>query len=69
MRVAFYIFKNLQHNPDCLELMMDVGLLKLIDTLLKGNIKDKDVIEDIKEVAQTLELNIRVMSSFEKYCR
>jgi V-type H+-transporting ATPase subunit H len=52
--VAFYIFKNLQQNPDCLELMMDVGLLKLIDTLLKGNIKDKEVIEDIKEVAATL---------------
>ncbi|CAM6002300.1 unnamed protein product [Sphagnum balticum] len=69
VRVAFYIFKNLQHNDDCLELMMDVGLLKLIDTLLKGNIKDKEVIEDIKEVAQTLELNIRVMSSFEKYCK
>jgi hypothetical protein len=34
--------------------MMDVGLLKLIDTMLKGNIKDKEVIEDIKEVASTL---------------
>jgi hypothetical protein len=30
--------------------MMDVGLLKIIDTLLKGNIKDKDLIEDIKSV-------------------
>lgn len=48
VRVAFNIFKNLQKNHECLELMMDVGLLKLIDTLLKGNIKDKQVIDDIK---------------------
>jgi hypothetical protein len=40
VRVAFIIFKNLQNNQVCLELMMDVGLLKIIDTLLKGNIKD-----------------------------
>jgi V-type H+-transporting ATPase subunit H len=48
---------------------MDVGLLKLIDTLLKGNIKDKQVIDDIKEVGTTLENNIRVISSFEKYAK
>ena len=39
-RVAFMIFKNIQDNHVCLELMIDNRLLKIIDTILKGNIKD-----------------------------
>lgn len=31
--------------------MMDVGLLKIIDTLLKGNIKDTEIINNIKAIA------------------
>lgn len=34
------IFKNIEHNHSCLELMMDNKLLKIIDTILKGNLKD-----------------------------
>lgn len=34
------IFKNIQENNNCLELMIDNRLLKTIDNLLKGNIKD-----------------------------
>lgn len=39
-RVAFMIFKNIQDSSSCLELMIDNRLLKIIDTILKGNIKD-----------------------------
>lgn len=69
VRVAFFIFKNLQNNHNCLELMMDVGLLKIIDTLLKGNIKDPEIVNNIKEIAETLEQNIRILSSFQKYVK
>lgn len=49
--------------------MMDVGLLKIIDTLLKGNIKDPEIVNNIKSVAETLEQNIRILSSFDKYVK
>ena len=34
------IFKNVEQHQVCLELLIDGKLLKIIDTLLKGNIKD-----------------------------
>lgn len=68
-RVAFLIFKNVQENHSCLELMMDSRLLKIIDTLLKGNIKDEELIDMIKDVGTVLESNIRILSSFDKYVR
>lgn len=34
------IFKNVKESSSCLELMIDNRLLKIIDTILKGNIKD-----------------------------
>lgn len=40
-RVAFLIFKNLENNQACLELLIDARLLKIIETLLKGNIKNE----------------------------
>lgn len=49
--------------------MMDVGLLKIIDTLLKGNFKETEIVNNIKEVGETLEQNIRILSSFEKYTK
>ena len=68
-RVSFMIFKNVQENHTCLELMMDSRLLKIIDTLLKGNIKDEDLIDSIKDIGSVLESNIRILSSFDKYIR
>ena len=44
IRVAFAIFKNIENNHQCLELMMDNKLLKIVDTLLKGNIKDLELV-------------------------
>ena len=37
-------------------------ILKIVDTLLKGNIKDKDVIEDVEYVGQVLEKNLKILS-------
>jgi V-type H+-transporting ATPase subunit H len=49
-RISFMIFKNIQHSSQCLELMIDNRLLKIVDTLLKGNIKEEKLIEDIKNI-------------------
>ncbi len=68
-RISFMIFKNIQGNNGSLELMIDSKLLKIIDTLLKGNIKDQQLIEDIKSIGTVLENNIKVLSSFDKYCK
>lgn len=63
------IFKNIQTSHTSLELMIDNKLLKIIDTLLKGNIKDHALIDEIKNIGSVLENNIKVLSSFDKYCR
>lgn len=68
-RVAFMIFKNIEKDHSCLELMMDNKLLKIIDTILKGNLKDEELITSIKDIGATLESNIRVLSSFDKYVK
>jgi len=34
---------------------------------MKGNIKDEDVLEDLKYVGEVLEVNLKILSSFEKY--
>ena len=68
-RVAFMIFKNVVEYHSCLELMIDNRLIKIIDTILKGNIKDEDLISEIKDIGSVLESNIRVLSSFDKYVK
>lgn len=47
--------------------MVDGNLLKVIDTLLKGNIKDNQTLDDIKSVGEIMEQNIKILTSFEKY--
>ena len=42
--------------------MVDNGLIKIIDLLLKGNLKDLDVIDDIKYVGEILEKNINILT-------
>lgn len=49
--------------------MVDNGLIKVIDLLLKGNLKDQDVIEDIKYVGEILEKNMKILTSFDKYVK
>lgn len=68
-RIAFMIFKNVEQNSICLELLIDSRLLKIIDTLLKGNIKDEALIDSIKDLGSVLESNVRILSSFDKYAR
>lgn len=42
-------------------------MLKIIDTLLKGNIKNEELLEQIRNTGTVLENNIKVLSNFDKY--
>jgi V-type H+-transporting ATPase subunit H len=68
-RVAFMIFKNVENNQACLELLIDAKLIKITDTLLKGNIKTEELIKQIQSTNTILENNIKVLSNFDKYQR
>jgi len=48
VRLAFLCFRNLcENSEDSIEIMVDNQILKQVDLLLKGNIKDAEVVEDI----------------------
>lgn len=53
-RVSFMIFKNVESSEKCLELLIDAKLLKIIDTLLKGNIKNEELLEQIRNTGTVL---------------
>lgn len=63
------IFKNVSNNQACLEQLIDGKLLKIIENLLKNNIKDETLLENIKSIGTLLENNIKFLSNFEKYAR
>lgn len=68
IRVSFNIFRQLSEQcPPSIEHMVDSGLLKTIDNLLKTNIKDQDIQNDLEFIGDILERNIKILSSFEKY--
>ncbi|CAD8120222.1 unnamed protein product [Paramecium sonneborni] len=70
LRVSFACFRNLVDNSaQCIELMVDNGLIKVVDLLLKGNLKDQDLIDDIKYIGEILEKNMKILTSFEKYIK
>lgn len=69
IRVGYSCFKNLTRDDLCIELMVDAGLLKTTDNILKGVIKDDETLQDIEYVGQTLERNLKILSSFEKYVK
>lgn len=47
VRVSFACYKNLSSYSNCIEVLVDNDLLKVCETLLKGNIKEKEVLDDI----------------------
>ncbi|EGR32209.1 hypothetical protein IMG5_092130 [Ichthyophthirius multifiliis] len=70
IRIAFQCYKNLaSFSQQCIELMVDKDLLKVCETLLKGNIKEKELVNDIQQLGEVLEKNIRILTSFEKYVK
>ena len=41
---------------------MDNDLLRVCETLLKGNIKEKEVLDDISYMGEILEKNIKILT-------
>lgn len=68
LRVAFSTFKNLVDSaPKTIELMVEAGIIRIIDVVMKTNIKDADLEEDITFVGSVVEKNMKIFTSFEKY--
>lgn len=45
IRVAFATFKNLVvESPNTIELMVESGIIRIVDIFIKSNIKDKEII-------------------------
>jgi V-type H+-transporting ATPase subunit H len=47
--------------------MVDNNLLKVVDNELRKNIKDEQLKDNLEKLAEILERNYRILSSFEKY--
>lgn len=69
LRVACSLFRNLSEYEVAVEVMVDNGLLKVVDVLLRGSIKDTELKEDLEYLGQLLEKNIKILTSFEKYIK
>lgn len=48
LRVACATFKNLSENHEAIEVMVDCGLLRIVDVVIRGNIKDNELKEDLE---------------------
>ena len=56
-------FQNLVDvSSNAIEEMVDNGLVKTVDLLLKGNLKDQDVIDDVRYVGDILEKNMKILT-------
>lgn len=64
-----FLTKNLAKWDECIELLVDNNLLKLVDNELRKNIKDENLKKNLDELADILERNYRILSSFEKYTK
>ena len=74
-RVAFKIFRveslnqNLAKWDDCIELLVDNNLLKVVENELRKNIKDDVLKGNLDFLIDILERNYRILSSYEKYTK
>ena len=52
---------------DAIEIMVDHGLLKMVELYMKANLKDEDLKENLEKIGEVLEQNMKILTSFEKY--
>ena len=70
LRVSFGTFRNLiEHCEAAIEIMVESGLLRMVELYSKTNIKDEELKEDLDFVGQVLEKNLRILTSFDKYLK
>jgi len=68
IRVALATLKNLiKKNTRVINDLIHVSVPRTLANLAKRNFEDKDILEDLKEVSETLELHIDEMSSFDDF--
>lgn len=68
-RIAFKLFKNISGWSDCVELMVDHNLTKVVESEMRKNLKDKDLKENLYYLSEVLEANYKILSSYEKYVK
>lgn len=68
-RIAFKFFKNISKWDDCVELMVDNNLSKVVENELKKNLKDETLKENLENIQEVLDINYRILSSYEKYVK
>lgn len=66
-RVAFKILANLCHDTDCIQLFLESNISQLIVLEHKKNLKDPELIENLRLIEDVLDKNLKIVSSFEKY--
>lgn len=52
---------------DAIEIMVDHGLLKMVELYMKANLKDDDLKENLETIGEVLEQNMKILTSYEKY--
>jgi len=57
LRVSFSTFRNLVENAgyDAIEIMVDHGLLKMVELYMKANIKDEELKDNLEKIGDVLE--------------
>lgn len=68
-RVAFKIFKNVSKWEACIELMVENDLNKVVENELRKNLKDDNLHENLDFLADLLDKNAKIFSSFENYVK
>eukprot|EP00357_Protocruzia_adherens_P012443 CAMPEP_0115038154 /NCGR_PEP_ID=MMETSP0216-20121206/43237_1 /TAXON_ID=223996 /ORGANISM="Protocruzia adherens, Strain Boccale" /LENGTH=442 /DNA_ID=CAMNT_0002418495 /DNA_START=29 /DNA_END=1356 /DNA_ORIENTATION=+ len=69
VRMAMGTLTNLANSPQAIENMIEAGLQKELDALMKRNYKDKDIVDDLENMGEVIEKNFRVLSSFDRYIK
>ena len=48
---------------DAIEIMVDHGLLKMVELYQKANLKDEDLKENLEKIGEVLEQNMKILTS------
>lgn len=68
LRVGLGALKNLaEFSHLSIEIMIEEKLLEVIDNLSRKVLKDEDVIDLIKSLGDTLQKNVKILSTYEKW--
>ncbi|KAL9658132.1 hypothetical protein ABK040_013044 [Willaertia magna] len=67
IRIILFTFKNLMKHSKFITSMINVSVPKTLINLQKRSFEDKDITEDVNNLANALETHIEEISSFDEY--